>query len=166
MAFNIEQPAMALNATDCPGPPRMWNTWDVLEHYKRIDIINWTRTVAQGAPGGKLKSIVINCHGAPGYLYLGQGFGSQNTPLFKAWKGLVEMIYITSCKIAAGHGRQFCAAIAANTEAYVVASTIIQEAPNNAAPAGQLDFYEGPTLTFDPKGKLVTKMTFPPNTRD
>jgi hypothetical protein len=166
MAFSIEQPAMALNAVDCPGPPRMWNTWDVQGHYRRIDIVNWTKTVAEGAPGGKLKSIVINCHGSPGYLHLGEGFGSQNTHLFARWKGLVEMIYITSCTIAAENGRAFCAAIAAYTEAYVVASTIIQEAPNTAAGPGQVDFFEGPTLTFDPKGKLVSKMTFPPHTRD
>lgn len=161
--ITIEQPAMALNAIDCPPPMKMWNSWDVHPHYKRIDIINWVADVAINAPGGKLKSIVICCHADPAHLYLGEGFKKPHTYLFKKWKDLVDVIYLQGCSIAAGDGYSFCSEIAFYARCYVVAATVLQEVKATSMPPGQIDVFEGMTITFGPNGKAVNKLRFPAN---
>jgi hypothetical protein len=151
--FNIEQPAMALNAVDDPPPATMWNTWDIYPTYSREHIINWTAKVAGGAPGGKLKSVVICCHAKPGDLRLGEGFDRRHTYLFARWAGLVEVIYLRGCAIAyiktpgaktVGDGNLFCSEIAKYAKCYVVASTEKQwTLPVNNLPPGQLDMTVG-----------------------
>lgn len=64
--IDVEQPAIALNSHDAPGRVRMWNTWDVEQDTTREHIVEWVAQVARTTPGGKLKNIVINCHGKPG----------------------------------------------------------------------------------------------------
>lgn len=161
--IDIEQPAMALNASDCPPPMRMWHTWEVKSHYKRPDIIGWAAEVARGAPGGKLKSIVICSHADPGNLLLGEGFKKSHTSLFKGWKNLVEMIFLQGCAIAAGDGYSFCSEVAVYANCYVVASTRIQEISRSITtmPYGKIDVFEGMTITFGPNGKAVNKLQFP-----
>lgn len=159
--IDIEQPAMALNAVDCPPPMKMWNSWDVQGHFKRRDIINWTAEVAKTAPGGKLKSVVICCHADPAHLYLGEGFKKPHTYLFKAWKGLVDVIYLQGCSIAAGDGYSFCSEIAVYAGCYVVAATVLQKIRATTLPPGKIDVFEGMTITFGPNGKPVTKLSFP-----
>ncbi len=164
--FNIEQPAMAINDVRDFDLAQMWNTWDVQPHYKRTDIINWAAKVASGAPGGKLKSIVVCCHANPAYLQLGEGFEQRHVHLFKGWKNLVEIIYFRGCSLAQGDGYAFCAAIAAYANCYVVASVKDQETfQNKRLPPGKLDIYEGMTITFGPNGKPVIKLRFAENTR-
>jgi hypothetical protein len=161
--ISIDQPAMALNAPDCPPPMRMWNTWEVQSNFKRHDIIGWVTEVAKNAPGGKLKSLVICSHATPGNLLIGEGFTRRNTPLFKAWRNLVDMIFLQGCAIAAGEGYSFCSEMAVYASCCVVASTRIQEISNSITtmPYGKIDIFEGMTITFGPNGKAVNKLQFP-----
>lgn len=161
--IDIEQPAMALNAPDCPPPMRMWNTWNVGANFKRADIIGWVAEVARGAPGGKLKSVVICSHANPAHLLIGEGFKKAHTGLFKAWKGIVEMVFLQGCAIAAGDGYSFCSEIAFHANCYVVASTRIQEISRSITtmPYRKIDVFEGMTITFGPNGKAVNKLQFP-----
>lgn len=161
--FNVDQPAMALNDTRAPAAAQMWNSWDVYPHYKRSEIINWTARVASGAPGGKLKSIVVCSHALPGDLILGEGFQKQHSHLFAAWKNLVDIIFFHGCELAAGDGYQLCSEIAFYAKCYVVVSTELQSSGEGLSllPPGQLDVYEGWTLTFGPNGKLANKLRFP-----
>lgn len=159
--FDIEQPAMALNDVRDYDLAQMWNTWDIQPNYKRGDIISWAATVAKGAPGGKLKSIVICCHANPGYLQLGEGFYRKHSHLFKSWKNLVDVIYFRGCSFAAGEGKLFCMEIAHYANCYVVASTKDQYTyQNRPLPPGKLDIYEGMTITFGPTGKVLSKLRF------
>lgn len=159
--ITIEQPAMALNDVRDYDLAQMWNTRTVQPSDKRDNIINATADVARGAPGGKLKNIVVCCHANPAYLQLGEGFSKQHTYMFKKWKGLVDFIYFRGCSLAAGEGYLFCMEIAAYAKCYVVASTKVQYTyQNRLLPFGKLDIYEGMTITFDPSGKAVVKLRF------
>ena len=57
--ITIIQSAMTLNAEDVPGP-----------EYHMSHTLGWSGKVAKGAPGGKLKALVMNSHGSPAYLYM------------------------------------------------------------------------------------------------
>jgi hypothetical protein len=122
--IDIPQPAMAWNAKNVPGPDyKMWNTWQVDETQTPQHMLEWTAYVARTAPGGKLKSLVINCHGiyakfgcnADGKSCKeGGGFGlsigaegihRKDTQLFgilnpKDGTPLVDDIYLVACGIA------------------------------------------------------------------
>jgi hypothetical protein len=165
-------PHMALNAEDVPQPRyKMWNTYEVPESHAAEKILTWTATVARGAPGGKLGSLVINCHGYEvksrgGYgLQLGTGLQRRHTALFKGLKGLLGEIHIVACKAAEiadpgtsgdGDGNLFCCEIAKNAGVNVYASTAKQTPGmwNDAwgIPYGKIDDYEGDVFRWRPDG--------------
>jgi len=76
---------------------QMWNTWNIQHNESRQHIINWVAQVARNAPGGKLKNLVLSCHGLPGYLQLGQGFNRTQINIFAGWRGLIEKIWLPNC---------------------------------------------------------------------
>ena len=161
--ITMKFPHMVLNAEDYYGPHyKMWNTYTVPVSHVADSILAWTATVAKGAPGGKLGSLVIHCHGYEvnshgGYgLQLGTGVQRHHTPLFGYLKGLVDEIYIVACKAAEisvpgtkgdGDGNLFCCEIAKNAGADVYASTATQSPGfwNDLVgiPYGKIDDYEG-----------------------
>src|SRR5512147_569146 len=100
--ITIEQPALVLNAVTNPQIARyqMWNTGDVPSTKPSQEVIGWIRIVAGSAPGGKLKNVIIQCHGAPGYLAIGQGFSRSNVGLFRGVSGLVDKIWVVACRPA------------------------------------------------------------------
>jgi hypothetical protein len=103
--YRLERPSMALNdpRVAAGGSVRryqMWNTWDIRKNESRQHIISWVAQVARGATGGKLKNLVLSCHGLPGYLQLGEGFNRTHLALFAGWRGLVEKIWFPSCLVA------------------------------------------------------------------
>jgi hypothetical protein len=163
--IDIEQPSMALNDTRDYAPAQMWNSWYIKSTDIREHIVDWTATVARGASGGKLKNIVICCHGNAGYLQLGAGFDRSHADLFKPWAGLVDKIWIRACKFAfiqtpgaptTGDGNLFCSALAKAAQCYVVASTELQYTVNQSAlPFGKLDGYEGLVLSYGPQGNVT-----------
>ncbi|TWS98449.1 hypothetical protein [Reyranella sp. CPCC 100927] len=176
--IDIEQPAMALNGHGAPGRVRMWNTWDVKEGAPSEHIVGWVAQVARTAPGGKLKNIVINCHGEPGVLLIGQGFGGGTGALFSKWRGLVDNIWITACEAAKidertssvggisvtwyRDGNIFCSEMAKQAGCFVIVSTELQAGPKgDRLPYGKIDSYEGLTLKYDPTGKICWQRRYP-----
>jgi|KBSMisStaDraftv2_1062788.scaffolds.fasta_scaffold428410_1 hypothetical protein len=171
MSIPIPQPSMALNAPDAPGTHyRMWNTWEVPASDNPEHILSWTATVADGAPGGRLNAVVINCHGiynnitrsgTGGFgLSLGTGIFRADTPKFSKLKGKVTAIWITACGAARisipgtsgdGDGNLFCSEIARNSGAYVYASTVLQY-HDLFLGTDRIDDYEGLTLRYSPAG--------------
>lgn len=164
--IEIEQPAMAVNDVRDLTPAQMWNTWYVQASDTREHILAWVAHVARhSAPGGKRRNLVFCCHGAPGELQLGEGFDKRHTYLFAAWAGLVETIWIRACQFnyfpkpgtqALGAGGLFCSEIAQYAHCQVIASMdalyIGQQKP---LPYGQLDGFEGLTLSYMPDGSVT-----------
>lgn len=145
--FQLERPSMAVNDPRVSAATfmrrfQMWNSWDIAAGESRQHIVDWVAAVARGAPGGKLKNLVLSCHGLPAYLVLGQGFDMTNLPMFAAWRGLVDKIWLPNCRVAeiptpvgqttlnsqyptmrTGDGNMFCSGLAKTVNCYVVAST-------------------------------------------
>jgi len=172
MSIEIDQPSMALNSDDVPGTHyRMWNTWEVAANRTAADILGWTATVAAGAPGGYLRSVIINCHGyyngtdsrsdTGGYgLKIGTGIRRGDTSKFSVLKGKVACIWVTACgtaRISAvdasgnGDGNLFCSEIAKNSGAYVIAATT-QQVGDLYLRVNRIDDFEGLVLRYNPQG--------------
>jgi hypothetical protein len=181
--FRLERPNMALNDPRLSGivggaltPVRfqMWQTWDIQANEERDHIIDWVASIARGAPRGRLKHLVLNCHGLPGYIQLGAGFNRTHLPLFDGWQGLVEKIWLTACRAAniptaadqaaldrghpglgAGDGNIFCSELAKRTGAYVVAATELQCHLIRDFPPDMMASFEGLVLCYGPKGDVT-----------
>jgi hypothetical protein len=161
--ITIEQPAMALNASDISRRYQMWNTWNLATSETVPHIFEWVSTVATGATGGKLKALIINCHGAPGMLQMGVGgLWRSNVGWFRHWRDKVDKIWLTACQPgfiaapgSATDGNLFIGEIAKEANCYVVASTETQWfIANQTYPYGQIDSYEGLVLSYSPDGAV------------
>jgi hypothetical protein len=184
--FRLERPNMAVNdprvgGTAPPGggaAPRrrfqMWNTWDISATELRAHIIEWVAAVAQRAQGGKLRHLVLSCHGLPGYLMLGEGFDSSHLPLFDQWNGLVEKLWLPNCLVAripdpamkaqlahdyptyrTSDGNVFCGEIARRIGGYVVAATETQCEYPSDVPPDMMTSFEGLVLSYGPQGNVT-----------
>src|SRR5690242_10968938 len=108
----IPQPSMALNADDVPGAKvQMWNSWTVPSTDQPGHILAWVSRVADQAPDGYLRALVLNCHGFYGQddfgrevggfgLKLGTGIRRPDAPLFAQLRKKVRAIVITACGTA------------------------------------------------------------------
>lgn len=177
--ITIQYPHMGINDARAPVHVRMWNTWQVTTADTPQHIVDWTKQVALSAPGHKLNEIVISCHGAPGFLQLGTGIGIAQVPLFRAWRGLVNKVWIRACLVGritgadtpgqgdgaflaalslSGDGHRFCSELARALQCYLVVSTELQTSglytTTNPVPCGQLDSYEGQVLSYHADGSI------------
>ena len=183
--FTLEQPSMALNSTEISHSKiKMWNTWEVDRAQTREHIVEWVATVATGAPNGKLKNVVINCHGLPGYVQIGQGFNRQHLGLFRQWTGLVDKIWFVACLVAripdsqmqggldrnypgfgTGDGNIFCSSLAQYANCYVYAPT--EEQRNRGGySVGQMPTFEGLCLSYGPQGNITWSHRYSSNWSD
>ena len=64
------------------------NTITVKDDHPLTHLLAWTATVARGGPGGKLKALVINCHGFYGHDYAGTMDSAGGIPTFSGGFGL------------------------------------------------------------------------------
>ena len=180
--ITLSQPSMALNSTDIHWSEiLMWNTWKVDGKQTRQHIVEWVATVARGARGGKLTNLVINCHGLPGYVGIGQGFNKDHLGMFSAWSGLVQNIWFVACLVAripdaayaqqlaasystygTSDGNIFCSRLAQTSGAYVVAGTEEQRNLGGYS-VGQLPAYEGLVLCYNPQGGVSWSSRYPSN---
>jgi hypothetical protein len=169
--IKMRQPAMALNSEDVPGARyKMYNSWTVPGSERPEHILDWTARVASGAPGGKLSSLVVNCHGfydkgsagkmVGGFgLSLGTGVFRADTGKFTALASSVSCIWITACGTArisgtaAGDGHAFCSEIARAANSYVIAATTHQVG-DIWLPYGYIDDFEGLVVRYTPKGVI------------
>ncbi len=115
-----------------------------------------------------IKNLILNCHGSPGHLSLGQGIGQADIYVFRGIGSLVEKIWIRACCVAGRNdqnqrlGNDFCSGLARSARCYVVASTELQiEYTHRFLPYGQLDSFEGLVLTYGPNGNLSLSQRFP-----
>lgn len=174
--ITIEQPAMTLNAVANPPIARyqMWNSWDVASSETSEHIVGWSATVARGASAGKLKNLIIQCHGAPGYIGIGAGFTRSNVRLFRDLAGLVEKIWIVACQPAyidqsscgnasfcGSDGNLFISEIARHAQCYVVAPTETQINRAMSYPFGRIPSYEGLVLSYGPEGNVTWSHRYP-----
>jgi hypothetical protein len=131
-------------------------------------IIQLICNYAQQGQGIVIKNLVLNCHGSPGYLRMGQGIGWQDVESFTQIRGLVEKIWIHACRIAGRDqvfgervGDHYCSSLARAARCYVVASTEIQASTrNHTYPYGQIDTFEGLALTWNPEGNVSSSRRF------
>jgi hypothetical protein len=161
--YTIPQPALSLNDTRTLSIFPQWATEIVTPWTTRDNVIQRLVAAARRAPGGKLTNVIVHCHGAPGFLQMGQGFHAQHSHLFAPWRGKVGKIWIHACRIASGPlGDEMCRAIAATTACTLFASTYRQfnnigavGGPAHRYPMGVLDEFEGTDKNFGPDGSLI-----------
>lgn len=173
--ITIEQPAMTLNAVTNPQIARyqMWNSWDIPSTETSQHIVLWVASVARSASGGKLKNLIIQCHGAPGQLSIGQGFNRSNVGLFQSLSGLVDKIWVVACQPAyidpscgstafcSSDGNMFISEIARAAQCYVVAPTETQINYGKTYPFGVIPSYEGLILSYGPGGGVTWSHRYP-----
>ena len=172
--FTLEGPTMVLNAADAPVQYKMMNTMPVPASDTPDHFLGWAGIVADGFPGKRIRSLVLNCHGyyngstrdsTGGYgLKLGVGVFRRDSSKFSVLKGKVDMIYITACGAARiskpdaagdGDGNLFCCEIAKAAGAYVYAGTTQQisyDLPIYGT--NQIADYDGLVLRYTPEGKV------------
>jgi hypothetical protein len=178
--ITLEQPSMALNSTEISWSEiLMENTWKVDRNQTREHIVEWVATVGRGFRGGKIKNLIINCHGLPGWVGIGQGFNRTHLGMFTAWAGLVQNIWFVACLVAriptaayqtqlntsypgfgTGDGNIFCSELARNASCYVVAPT--EEQRNRGGyGVGQIPAYEGLLMCYNPQGGVSWSQRYP-----
>lgn len=173
MTIEMRQPSMALNATNAPGQHyKMWQSWEVLPTTPIDSLLDWTASAASVAPGGRLQTLIINCHGyyngsdrssTGGFgLALGTGIFRADTSKFSKLRGKVISIWITACGAARitipgtsgdGDGNLFCQEIARAAGAYVVAATT-KQFHDLSIPDNHIDDFEGLVLRYNPAGAV------------
>lgn len=175
--FPLDQPSMALNDTRVDNTVQMAVTRLVQPNEGISSILGAVLATAKEQPGGRLRNLVINCHGEPGELKLGCGITRDLTNRFSMLvvngKSIVDRIWLRACLVARidGAGSQtdgnlFCCEIAKSAKCIVVASTAIQwttikKSLGQSIPYGMLDKFEGTTLTYGPQGNVLTAETNP-----
>jgi hypothetical protein len=173
MYTSLEQPSMAVNDVRLGAEVQMWNTRLVRENDTLANIFDNIVSVAKSAPGGKLKNLVFNCHGFPGYLQMGEGIDRVSAVIFRMLsrpKPLVDKIWLRACQAARiekpgdpvqGDGNLFCSEIAQYAQCLVVASTSDQSTHKHVKvhPFGCIDEWEGTLLYYGPKGDVVKSET-------
>jgi len=175
MYTSLEQPSMAVNDSRLAAQVQMWNTRLVHANDSLGNIFDNIVSVAKSAPGGKLKNLVFNCHGFPGYLQMGEGIDRVSAVIFRMLsrpKPLVDTIWLRSCLVARiqkpgdpvqGDGNLFCSEIAQYAQCMVLASTTEQKTHDfvRLHPFGCIDEWEGTVLCYGPKGNVVDSTTYP-----
>ena len=175
--FALEQPSMALNDTRVDNTVQMAITRSVQPIEGVSSILGAVVAAAKAQPGGRLKNLVLNCHGLPGQLQMGVGIDRNLTNRFSMLvvddKPIVDVIYLRACLVARidGPGSQsdgnlLCCEIAQHAKATVVASTALQQtrlkkSAGLSIPYGMLDKFEGTTLVYGPKGNVLSSQVNP-----
>lgn len=183
MSLQLQGPSLLLNSyafTDCFGGCGMFmdTTWNCPKSSTAKDIVNWIAVACSNA-GGRLANVVLNFHGKPGKVLVGEasagyfpGVGrganveptyhqidNNNAGTFWALRNYqVGTIWFHSCNLAEGEsGKNLCRQIAIASRCRVVAAEETQEewlASLNVLfmPRGCIDDFEGQVYLWDSKG--------------
>lgn len=134
---------------------QMWNTWDIATTESAEHTVDWIGQVARSADGGRLRNLVLSCHGNSGRLLLGTGFDTNNVQLFQQLNGLIDKIWLPNCRVARGAtGGDFCGEMAQGIGGYVVAPPEIQCDYFEDVPYDMMTSFEGLVLSFGPDGDV------------
>ncbi|WP_157818103.1 hypothetical protein [Candidatus Thiodictyon syntrophicum] len=175
--IKIPFPNMALNdvALDAATAPRMFNTRIVQKGDEPFWLLTNVKSIAGGAPGGKIRGLVLHCHGVVtsvggpfSGLSLGTGIGIDDLRHFTIIQGLVERIYIDACQAAAGSsGQLFCKTMARAAKAVVYAADTDQKTNISdyqfLFQGGVIDDFEGQIWRFDKEGNARQTSPTPPD---
>lgn len=173
--IKIEAPALAMNDIRVGGHFHLSRNIKVRADDSRENLVACVAAIAAGTPGRRLKNLVLNSHGLPGYLIMGEGFWQPHTNLFECWAGLIDTIWITACEIASrcpapeydwpewigvrgepGDGYIFCREMAIRARCHVIAPLVNQDVPTHTRiPNGSIDAFEGTVLCFRPTGDIA-----------
>jgi len=170
--IRLSEPSMALHSNDVPGYKyKMWKTMQMPLYTNAHDVVNWISWGIDNSPEMYLDNVVINCHGAPGGVILGEKelifdekmpyewIYSGNVGIFSPLKsrGSLGTIWLVACEVAKGStGKQFCAELAKAAGCNVVAANkkqrvnfgfYLQSCPNNC-----IDRFEGTAYRWDKSG--------------
>jgi hypothetical protein len=165
----MKSPSFAFNSCDVPGPNyRMWR-W--MEGYRGFSALALVYTIletddqARKLKGERLLNIVINSHGAGGYVSIaGQGnlgLNKDSACEFLRLRGRnLGTIWLVSCQAAQGdYGSEFCQILARNSGCQVIATDEFQEVGPwgtfrlaTSAKFDHIDEFEGNIYAFTPNG--------------
>ena len=162
--IEFAQPSLVFNDLRATAYYQMQFTRNV----ENTDTLEWITSTgvacARQTPEGKLRNVVLNCHGNAAWMLLGEGVSRLNTWMFQRWEGLVDTIWTTGCKVAAidtgvrghyGDGNLFCCEIAKFAQCTVVAGTQNQSMrKDHVYPYGKLDPFEGLVMIYDKSGSV------------
>ena len=163
-------PHMVLNShSDTLGEEyEMLFTWKVPKSTSVKQMVSRIRTnakVCKKTMGTRLQTLILNAHGEPGKIKLGQYITRNDVREFRRLRGLVKRIWIVACEVAmikkAGtitDGNWFCYRLAQEARAKVKASGAVQYSyPNlyvvDFVPWGFIDDWEQPVYRWNRKGK-------------
>lgn len=156
--IRLEKYSLALNAVKVPGPDyRMDETVKMTATTTVYDVINYILSAVSNTSELKLENVVINCHGSPGVIYLGEKtyIRLQDVGLFNMVKGYIGTLWITGCQV--GSGQNFCSRLAVTTNCNVVAADVLQYINPGyylrLFPQNCIDEFEGTAYQWDAAGK-------------
>lgn len=170
-AITVPQPAMAVHGHKVPNwKYQMFNTRYVGEDETLDKLCSDIYAVARGAPGGRLRTLVFNCHGSLGSVRLSKKARLTKktvaTNNFSKLKPYVDHIILVACKVIGvrrGNNKDFwnddgvnlCYVLAGQTGARVYASNELQyvDLPGRLFGGwGDIDHLEGDILCMPPTG--------------
>ncbi|HQU84694.1 MAG TPA: DUF4347 domain-containing protein [Pyrinomonadaceae bacterium] len=173
--ISIEQPALAVHSHDVPGYKYKMDYTVKLDASATIETVVMQVLISAKKAGGKLKNLVINSHGSPGHLYVGENntINFNNLSRFRVTnitQPLIDRIWIVACEVAGYHrqivnlGFPFCSELAKAAGCEVVASNRSQYVNPGFylrfCPKNHIDNYEGEVWLWDKNGK---RQSFNPN---
>lgn len=181
--ITIDPPSMALNDIRATVVYRMTASQPVLPSTSIRRMVDLVIAVAGKARGGKIRNLILNAHGLPGFFQLGTGLNYNTMAPFADVNGKVSKIWFRGCLVARvmgagtashgdgvvlrglgitqGDGNRFISAFARLTGCYVVAPTEMQVSTHPNYPMGRMDTYEGLTLCYDPQGRISWQRRYP-----
>jgi hypothetical protein len=163
---------MALHSFDVPGYKyKMWKTVNMPKYTTVQDVASWILWGINNSPEMYLDNVVINCHGAPGGLILGEKeliFDESNAKEWM-WTGNVGTmspirakrslgtIWLVACEVAKGpKGKAFCSMLAQTAGCFVVAADKKQRVNGGfylrSCPDNCIDKFEGTAYRWDAFG--------------
>jgi len=189
MAIHLEGPSLLLNSydfTDAFGGCGMLmdKTWNCPKYTTVKHVANWIGIAAKEA-GGRLANVVLNFHGEPGRVLVGEAtpgkmmhtgtyiketfhvIDNDNAGvLFPLRQFKIGTLWFHSCDLAGRTiGKTFCRQVAMTAGCNVVAAEQEQQEWWNFVnavfmPKGSIDDYEGPVYIWDKHGN---QQPFDPN---
>ena len=163
--ITMTQPSLALHSYNVPGYEfKMWQSWKMPKSANGQDVVNWISWAIDHSPELHLNNVIINCHGAPGRLRIGENYRltTENVGVMAALKAkaAIGTIWLVACEVAAKEGKFFCSQLAMATGCDVIAGDADQRVDFGFylrfCPANAIDDYEGTAFRFSPAGGYTT----------
>lgn len=160
--IKMTQPSLALHSYNVPGYEfKMWQSWKMPKTATVQNVINWINWGIDHSPELYLHNVIINCHGGPGRLRIGENcrLTINDVGLFAPLKakGSIGRIWMVACEVAKdGVGKQFGSALALASGCHVIGSDKDQYVDFgfycSFCPKDHIDDFEGTPFIFSPAG--------------